>query len=221
LTDYDRDTLNAYRTPARADEYKRYHTKSWTWGRFVTWLEQRALARELRRYPWTASDQLLDIPCGTGVLGKLLHEFPFRIVASDISPEMMALARREYPEDRLVACAQADITRTPFPRKSFACVVTLGFLHRVPLEIKRAALRELSALSSRVVIATCSVDTPFQRFKHAVLSTIRREHVPAPCPMTMGELVAECEAQGFRVVRAFAVVPLLSAHAMLVLEKRA
>jgi hypothetical protein len=37
----------------------------------------------------------------------------------------------------------------------------------------------------------------------------------------MGELVAECEAQGFRVVRAFAVVPLLSAHAMLVLEKRA
>lgn len=220
MTDYERDTLNAYRTAARATEYKRYHTKDWTWGRFVTWMEQRAIARELGRYQWAPSDQLLDIPCGTGILGKVLQHFPFRIVASDISAEMMDIARMEYPADRLVSCTQADITRTPFPRGAFSCVVTLGFLHRVPAEIKRAALRELAALSNRVAIVTCSVDTPLQRVKHAVLSCVKRGHVPAPCPVTMKEVVTECESQGFRVARAFLVVPFLSAHAMFVLEKR-
>lgn len=219
MTDYERDTLNAYRSPERAADYKRFHTKDWSWGRFVTWLELRAIARELGRYEWASSDQLLDIPCGTGVLGKLLHRFPFQIVTSDISVEMMNLARAEYPADRLVECIQADITDTQFPRASFACVVTLGFLHRVPFEIKRAALREIHALSSRVAIVSCSVDTPFQRFKHAVLSRIKRGHIPAPCPIAMKEIVAECKAQGFRVVHTFKVVPLLSAHAVLVLEK--
>lgn len=219
MTDYERDTLNAYRSSERAADYKRFHTKDWSWGRFVTWLEQRAIAQALERYEWTSSDKLLDIPCGTGVLGRLLYRFPFQIVASDISEEMMNLARPEYPADRLADSIQADITNTPFERGSFACVITLGFLHRVPFEIKREALREIAALSSRVVIVSCSVDTPLQRLKHAVLSRIKRNHVPAPCPAKMKDIVAECESQGFRVARAFMVVPLLSAHAVLVLEK--
>lgn len=216
---YENDTLNAYRTKSRAAEYKRYHTTDWSWARFATWQEQRALARELARYSWTAADRLLDIPCGTGILGKLLHSFPFRVTASDISPEMMELARDEYPQDRLTDCIQADITRTSFPRAFFSCVVTLGFLHRVPPEIKHAALREIAALSNRVVILTCSVDTPLQRFKHAVLSRLWRGHVPAPCPASLQEIIAASEAQGLRLVRAFMVVPFLSSEAMLVLEK--
>lgn len=219
-TDYERDTLTAYQTAARARSYKRYHTTDWSWGRLVTAIEQRAVARELTRYRWTASDSLLDIPCGTGILGRILHRFPFRIVASDISAEMMALARPEYPADRLVACVQADITDTPFPRGSFACVVTLGFLHRVPADVKRATLREIASLCGRVAIVSCSVDTRSQRFKHAIVARVKRKHVPAPWPARMEDIVAECESAGFRVVRAFMVLPLFSADALLVLEKR-
>jgi len=220
MIDYEKETRDAYLTPSRAAEYKRYNSVDWTWGRFVTWMEMRAVARELGRYQWSPSDQLLDIPCGAGILGKVLQRFPFRIVASDISAEMLTLARPEYPSDRLAACTQADITATPFPRASFACVVTLSFLHRVPLEVKRAALREIAALSNRVVIINCSVDTPLQRIKHAVLSRIRRKHVPAPCPAPLSEIIAECESQGLHVVRSSMVVPMLSACALLVLEKR-
>ena len=219
MTNYERDTLNAYRTPERAAAYKQFHTSDWSWARFVTWCEQRAIARELKYYKWSPADQLLDIPCGTGILGKLLHRFPFQIVASDISPEMMELAKSEYPADQLLNCTQADITATSFPRNSFACVITLGFLHRVPPEIKRATLMELAALSSRVVIVSCSVDTPLQKMKHAMLTRIKRSHVPALYPVSISEITSECESIGFRVVRAFMVVPLLSAHAILVLEK--
>ena len=218
-THYEARTRDAYKTGRRAEEYKRYHTKSWNWSRISTWREQRVLRRELSRYVWTATDRLLDIPCGTGILGKLLHSFPFQIVASDISTEMMALATPEYPAGRQLECVCADITRTPFERNSFDCVVVLGFLHRVPIEIKRSALCEIFSLTRRVAIITCSVDSPMQRIKKRVLSLIKKRHVPAPCPLPLREIVKECQAAGFRVNRTFMVIPLFSSEAMFVLEK--
>ena len=133
---------------------------------------------------------------------------------------MMELARGEYPADRLDGCVRADITNTGLPLKSFACIVVLGFLHRVPPDIKRAALGEIAALSRKVVIVTCSVDNPLQRLKKKMLSIIRRNYVPAPCPALIKEIVQECEDAGFKVVRSFMVIPFFSAEAMFVLEKR-
>ena len=219
MMDYKRDTLNAYQDSARAAEYKRYHTKNWSWGRLVTCFEQRALARELSRYNWTPGDRLLDLPCGTGILGKVLWKFPFQVVASDISEEMMALARMEYRTDQLEDSISSDITDTQFPHQSFACVVTLGFLHRVPWEIKRATLKELARLTNRVAIISCSVDKPIQRLKHAILLRLKKNHIPAPCAVPIEKIRSECESHGFRVVRDFSVVPLLSSHTILVLEK--
>ena len=219
-SNYETLTLQAYRSRQRAAEYKRYHTKKWNWARFSTWREQRLLERELSRYSWSDKDRLLDIPCGTGILGKLLHGFPFKIVASDISLEMMALAREEYPADRFIDFVQTDITNTGFSDEAFACIVVLGFMHRVPPNIKRAALREIFSLSRRVVVVTFSVDSQMQRLKKKVLSISHRKHIPAPCPVPLHDIVKECENAGFRVSRAFMVMPFLSAEAMLVLEKR-
>jgi hypothetical protein len=98
--------------------------------------------------------------------------------------------------------------------------VVLGFMHRVPPAIKRAALGEISALANRVVIVTCSVDSPLQRLKKKVLSIIWRGHAPAPCSSPLHDIVSECENAGFKVIRTLNVIPFLSAHVMLVLEKR-
>ena len=217
--DYEHDTLNAYRSVKRAKQYKDFHTKQLSWGRFVTFIEQRAISRILKQYNWSKSDRLLDIPCGTGVLGRLLHDFSFKISASDISTEMMEFAKGEYPNNRLVEFTQQDITRTEFKRDYFSCVITLGFLHRVPLEIKRKSLREIFKITKHIAIVSCSVDTPLQRLKHKVLSLVKRNHVPAPCPIKINELISECQNQGFYVERSMMIVPLLSAHALLVLKK--
>jgi len=217
--DYEQDTLNAYRTTERAIKYKEYHTTGWSWGRFVTWIEQRKIRRILASFEWSATDKILDIPCGTGILGAILHEFPFKIVASDISLEMMELAKTEYPPDQLLQCLQTDITDTGFPSDSFTCIVSLGFLHRVPKDIKRAALHEIFSLTNRIAIVSCSVSTPLQKLKHRVLSWILRKHVPAPCPVPLNGIISECESQGFQVLKTIMVVPLFSAHAILVLKK--
>jgi SAM-dependent methyltransferase len=221
VTDYQRETRDAYRSRERARNYKHYNTAAWSWGRIATAREQRGIQRVLAREPWQPGDMVLDIPCGTGILAGVLNTLPVRVVASDISYEMMALGREEYREGALAGAVQADITRTPFASGTFAAVCVLGFLHRVPSDIKRAALREASALSSRLVIATCAIDTPLQRLKHRVLRLIRNEHIPAPAPTTLASLIADCHAAGLRVRQQFFVLPLLSAEIVLVLEKSA
>ena len=133
---------------------------------------------------------------------------------------MMELAENEYPVDRFLGRVQADITRTGFPPETFDCILVLGFLHRVPLEIKRKTLFEIALLTRRLAIVTCSVDNPFQRLKHAMLSKFLKRHVPAPYPVSLKEVAKECESAGFKVVQSFMVAPFLSAEAMLILEKK-
>jgi len=218
MVDYERDTLNAYKSSERAQEYKQFHTSQMSWGRIVTWFEQRAIRNLLNSYDWSRDDELLDIPCGTGILGTLLHDFSFQIVVSDISAEMMALAEEEYPADRLKECVVADITNTGFERDRFSCIVTLGFLHRVPTELKIETLKELHRISGKVVIASSSVATPLQRLKHKILGVIRRKHVPAPCALPESEITELCKSQGFKVRKVVKVLPVLSAHALFLLE---
>jgi ubiquinone/menaquinone biosynthesis C-methylase UbiE len=217
--DYENETLNAYRTADRALQYELYHSRWWTWGHLATWFEQRAIARELNRYEWSALDMVLDIPCGTGVLWSLLRQFPFRLVASDISAEMMSIGQKEHSLMHSTTVVQADITETPFKRETFSCVLTIGFMHRVPLQIKRDALKEIARLSKRVVIVSCSIDTRLQRWKHTALRFVRRGHVPAPFPTHLTEMIDLCNSEGFRVVRNLSVIPFLSSHVILVLEK--
>jgi hypothetical protein len=153
-------------------------------------------------------------------LSGVLNDLPGRIVASDISHQMISLGRDEYRRDALLGAVQADITRLPFRPGTFAGVCVLGLLHRVPPDIRRAALREIAALSKGIVILTFSVDSALQRFKHAVLTRVRSRHVPAPYPAELHEVVADCDAVGLRLIRAFSILPFLSAEAVLVLEKK-
>jgi len=219
MIDYDKDTLNAYTSAKRAEEYKRFHTQEWSWGRFVTCFEQKKIKKILNDYKWTDNSQLLDIPCGTGILGGLLENYPFKITASDISEEMMSLAKEEYPAKNLVACTQADITKTKFNNDEFSVVICLGFLHRVPQDIKIAALDEIHRVVSDVAIVSSSITTPAQRIKQAILKIIKPNHIPAPCPMGKQEILEMCKKRGFKVKEVITVLPILSAHALFVLEK--
>ena len=218
-TNYEDDTLNAYKSVERASEYKRFHTKIFSWGRLMTILEQRKINNILKSYEWSQDDNLLDIPCGTGILGSLLKNYPFQVTASDISSEMMALAAAEYPEHCNVKLKQADITNTKFPAGSFSCLVSLGFLHRVPIEIKLATIKEIYALTNKIAIVTCSVKQPFFKLKQLILSYIHPNYLPAPCPMELNEIVSEFKKQGFNVKSSTMVLPVISAHTIFELEK--
>ena len=99
--DYEQDTRNAYRNKEKAKAYLEQYTRGTKWARFTMWRKRLLVGRILDHCDLTATDRVLDIPCGTGVISKILSNNPASVIGSDISLEMMDLARSELGKDRL------------------------------------------------------------------------------------------------------------------------
>jgi SAM-dependent methyltransferase len=98
-------------------------------------------------------ETILDLPCGTGRFTGHLAERGYQVVGSDISIEMMRLAR-----DKTAAAAgvrgylQADAEALPFRADSVDCVLCIRFLFHVDPATRVRMLREMSRVSRRWLI---------------------------------------------------------------------
>ncbi|MDQ3820010.1 MAG: class I SAM-dependent methyltransferase [Acidobacteriota bacterium] len=75
---------------------------------------------------------ILDVGCGLGGFTRLLQGRAERVVAIDLSPEMIRLARERSAEHRKIEYVPADFMLLNLPRESFDCVVSLATLHHLP-----------------------------------------------------------------------------------------
>src|SRR4029077_530143 len=90
---------------ARRYERRRY-------GSLVRRLNLRLLERVLLRARAGASERrlVLDVPCGTGIIGDYLAARGFQIVGADISPAMLEVARER---DHALGLLRADLETPP------------------------------------------------------------------------------------------------------------
>lgn len=99
--------------------------------------------------------RLLDIGCGTGELAeRIMRELGVDVVAADLSPRMVDLARERGLEARL-----ADIEDLPFKDGDFDCVVAAWVIYHAP--DRGRAIRELARVlrpGGRLVAATIAED---------------------------------------------------------------
>jgi len=90
-------------------------------------------------------DAALEVGCGTGAFARALAEHFGRVLAIDLSPEMIRLARARSRGIPNVEYRQADLRGASLPAASFDCIATLATLHHLPLhealETLAAALR--------------------------------------------------------------------------------
>jgi ubiquinone/menaquinone biosynthesis C-methylase UbiE len=86
----------------------------------------------LRALPSKARDAL-EIGCGTGELTLKLAARVARVVGVDLSPEMLAAARRRCAAAGNVELIQADFVALPLERESFDVVASVATLHHLPL----------------------------------------------------------------------------------------
>src|SRR5262249_41422534 len=71
--------------------------------------------------PLDPSALVLEVACGAAHQGEAVAPYVGRVVGADLTPEMLAVARRRLRERAVagVALARADAARLPFPDDSF------------------------------------------------------------------------------------------------------
>ena len=97
----------------------------------------------LRQLPPNCHD-VLEIGCGTGGFARRLAERSERVLALDLSPEMIRLARERSTRFPNIEFQLADISDYPLPAASFDCITSIATLHHAAPETllkMKAALR--------------------------------------------------------------------------------
>jgi len=76
----------------------------------------------------------LDIGCGPGAFSRLLASRSDRVLALDLSPQMIRIARERSERYPNIDFQVADAMTWEFPIEQFDCVASIATLHHLPLE---------------------------------------------------------------------------------------
>jgi len=75
-------------------------------------------------------ESALEIGCGTGAFARLMAKRAGRVLALDLSPQMIQIAREYTNIDFRVA----NVLEWEFPAGQFDCVASIATLHHLPME---------------------------------------------------------------------------------------
>jgi SAM-dependent methyltransferase len=84
----------------------------------------------------------LEIGCGKGEFSRRLAERSERVLALDLSPEMIRIARARSAHLPNIEFQLADVMQLELPSEGFDCIASIATLHHLPL---REVLLKLKA----------------------------------------------------------------------------
>jgi ubiquinone/menaquinone biosynthesis C-methylase UbiE len=74
----------------------------------------------------------LEIGCGTGSFTRRLSQHADRVLALDLSPEMIKVAKLRSVQYSNIEYQIADVLTWAFPQRQFDCIVSIATLHHFP-----------------------------------------------------------------------------------------
>jgi ubiquinone/menaquinone biosynthesis C-methylase UbiE len=77
--------------------------------------------------------EALEIGCGTGSFSRLLAQRCKRVLALDLSPQMIQVAREHSKSYTNIDFRVADAMRWQYPKERFDCIASIATLHHLPL----------------------------------------------------------------------------------------
>ena len=87
----------------------------------------------LRHVP-AACQNALDVGCSTGTFARRLAERSQHVLALDLSPEMIRLARERSAQFSNIDFELSDVRNYPLDVASFDCIASIATLHHLPFE---------------------------------------------------------------------------------------
>jgi ubiquinone/menaquinone biosynthesis C-methylase UbiE len=111
----------------------------------------------LRQLP-SHCEYTLDIGCGTGTFSRLLANCSDRVLALDLSPRMIQIARERSRAYTNIEFRVADAMTWEFPTKQFDCIASIATLHHLPIDEMLAQIR--AALKANGVLIVLDLHEP-------------------------------------------------------------
>lgn len=140
-----------------------------------------------------ASDRVLDVACGPGVLACALAAVADHVTGIDITPAMLKHARKLQSEKKLrnVAWHQGDVANLPYPDADFSVVISrYAFHHLVSPATVLGEMVRVCRPGGRIVV----IDSAPEPDKAAVFNRVELlrdpSHTQALTPTALEELMA-------------------------------
>ncbi len=99
------------------------------------WDHNRHYHPFLLRHAPARCERALDIGCGTGAFSRSLAHRSRQVLALDLSPQMIRLARERSMDISNIEYQVADVLNSDLPVNQFDCVVSIATLHHLPFEL--------------------------------------------------------------------------------------
>lgn len=89
----------------------------------------------LLRHAPAQCNRALEIGCGTGGFSRLFAQRSRHVLALDLSPQMIRLARERSTRFSNIDYQVADVLNYDLPTNQFDCIISIATLHHLPFEM--------------------------------------------------------------------------------------
>lgn len=111
----------------------------------------------------------LDIGCGSGAFSRRLAERAERVVALDLSPNMIGIAKERSAAFSNIDFQVADVLSWEFPAEHFDCVASIATMHHLPIEEMLIKMRDaLSRGGALLILDLFEGEGPGDAFSNAL-----------------------------------------------------
>lgn len=171
---------------------------------------------------------VLDLPCGTGRLTRMLVERGYRVTGADVSEAMLSRARENYRDYQRQQDGKAprvqfevrDVLSTSYNTDQFDGVACIRLFHHfAEAETRRQALRELRRICRGPIILTFLNSFALDRVTSWLKATIRNRKLTAQIPIAYQTFAADIEAAGLQIDKKLAAHWGISSRWFLVLSR--
>lgn len=204
-----------------AEKYPSQYSNRWRDRR-----EKACILRCLSAIP--AGGKVLDLPCGTGRMTRILVERGYRVTSADVSEEMLARARANYAAYRKdhasapdVPFAIRDVLATGFAANEFDGISCIRLFHHFSeAETRRKALAELRRICRGPIVVTFLNSFALDRVTAWLKATVRRRKPDNQRPIPFRTFAADVDAAGLKIDKRIAAHWGISSRWFLVLSRK-
>ena len=102
--------------------------------------------------------EVLEFGCGTGYFSKIIAQKADHLIATDLSDDMLHIARKQLSELHNVEVKKADCKTTPYPAGNFDCIFMVNLIHVIK-NPEKAIQESYRLLKSKGILVIISFTT--------------------------------------------------------------